>query len=109
MRIYRIERVLRPRGEPDPSGYRQARAPYKLRLKSGGMPDMNREPKEDRERASPLWGRGRPGKKSLTREDMQQVQRSPEWLAVKGVITAAEYLMTFGDYRGPIELIEHEH
>jgi hypothetical protein len=72
------------------------------------MPDMDKERKEDRERASPLWGRGRPGKRALTREEMQKVQHTPEWLAAKGLITAAEYLMMFGDYRGPIELIEHE-
>ena len=65
-------------------------------------------PKKDHQPQSLLWGRGRPGKGLLTREDMQQVQRSPEWLAVKGLITAAEYLMMFGDYRGPVELLEHD-
>jgi hypothetical protein len=73
------------------------------------MPDMDDEAKEDRESQSHLSGRGRPNKGLLTPQDMRKVQTAPEWLAAKGLITAAEYLRMFGDYRGPVELIEHEH
>jgi hypothetical protein len=62
---------------------------------------------EESERVSPLWGRGRPGGR-MSPAEMRDVQNTPEWLAAKGLITAAEYLMMFGDYRGPVELIEHE-
>lgn len=56
---------------------------------------------------SHLSGRGRPNKR-MSPQAMRKVESSPEWLAAKGLITAAEYLMMFGDYRGPVELIEHE-
>lgn len=54
-----------------------------------------------------LWGRGRP-ENGLSVGELRRIQRSPEWLAAQGLITAAEYLMMFGDHRGPVELIEHE-
>lgn len=69
---------------------------------------MDDEAKEDREPQSCLGGRGRPTKGFLTPGDMRKVESTPEWLAAKGLITAAEYLMMFGDYRGPVEMIEHE-
>jgi hypothetical protein len=57
--------------------------------------------------SSPLWNRGRP-EGAMSPAEMREVQMTPEWLAAKGLITAAEYLMMFGDYRGPVELLEHE-
>lgn len=62
---------------------------------------------EESETSSPLRGRGRPSK-WISAAEFKRIRQSPEWLAATSIINAAEYLMMFGDFRGPVELLEHE-
>lgn len=51
-----------------------------------------------------LWGRGRPlSDRYPSRAELEQLAKTPEWMAVFGMITAQEYLARNGLGNRPIE------